>query len=156
MIEVPLSVCFSLYIKVYNSQFFCISRRQCTLNIHTLPDDLGCILVQGVRILWGVLVGVVCYCTICYYKQTELWVDLCGPTTRKKTATYPQGLHCEWGNASLTSPVLVKWKLHAYCVMISAYVYMCVMRPANERRRYNVTSSFIGWTHAQNEPCTSN
>ena len=27
------------------------------------------------------------------------------------------------------------------------------MRPANERRRYSVTSSPIGWAHSQNEPC---
>ena len=26
------------------------------------------------------------------------------------------------------------------------------MRPANERRRYNVTSSLIGWEHSQNDP----
>ena len=26
------------------------------------------------------------------------------------------------------------------------------MRPANERRRYNVTSSLIGWAHTQNNP----
>ena len=26
------------------------------------------------------------------------------------------------------------------------------IRPANERRRYNVTSSLIGWAHTQNEP----
>ena len=24
---------------------------------------------------------------------------------------------------------------------------------ANERRRYNVTSSLIGWPHTQNDPC---
>ena len=27
------------------------------------------------------------------------------------------------------------------------------MRPANERRRYNVTSSLIGWAHTENDPC---
>ena len=27
------------------------------------------------------------------------------------------------------------------------------MRPANERRRYNVTSSLIGWAHTQNDLC---
>ena len=26
------------------------------------------------------------------------------------------------------------------------------MRPANERRRYNVTSSLIGWMHSENDP----
>ena len=30
------------------------------------------------------------------------------------------------------------------------------MRPANERRRYIVTSSLIGWVHTQNDPCSTN
>ena len=30
------------------------------------------------------------------------------------------------------------------------------MHPANERRRYNVTSSLIGWAHSQNDPCYHN
>ena len=38
------------------------------------------------------------------------------------------------------------------------YIYpgiiLCVC-PANERRRYNVTSSHIGWAHTQNDPCIS-
>ena len=29
--------------------------------------------------------------------------------------------------------------------------FLC-MRPTNERRRYNVTSSLIGWAHSQNDP----
>ena len=29
------------------------------------------------------------------------------------------------------------------------------MRPANERRRYKVTSPLIGWAHMQNDPCTT-
>ena len=29
------------------------------------------------------------------------------------------------------------------------------MQPTNERRRYNVTSSLIGWAHIQNDPCLS-
>ena len=31
-------------------------------------------------------------------------------------------------------------------------IVLC-LRPANERRRYNVTSSLIGWAHARNDPC---
>ena len=27
------------------------------------------------------------------------------------------------------------------------------MRPANERRRHNITSSLIGWSHPQADPC---
>ena len=30
------------------------------------------------------------------------------------------------------------------------------MRPANERRRYNVTLSLIGWVHKQNDPWYNN
>ena len=34
-----------------------------------------------------------------------------------------------------------------------AWIILC-MHPANERRRYNVTSSLIGWAHEQNDdPC---
>ena len=35
---------------------------------------------------------------------------------------------------------------------VLAGIILC-MRPANERRRYIVTSSFIGWAHAQTDPC---
>ena len=34
----------------------------------------------------------------------------------------------------------------------SSGIILC-MCPANERRRYNVTSSLIGWVHVQNDPC---
>ena len=37
-------------------------------------------------------------------------------------------------------------------VISFAGIILC-MRPANERRRYNVTSSPIGWAHAQNDRC---
>ena len=33
-----------------------------------------------------------------------------------------------------------------------AGIILC-MHPANGRRRYNVTSSLIGWAHTQNDPC---
>ena len=36
--------------------------------------------------------------------------------------------------------------------MASAVIILW-MRPANERRRYIVTSSLIGWAHPQNDPC---
>ena len=43
------------------------------------------------------------------------------------------------------------------CDLYCAIVFQCTgailcMRPANERRRYNVTSSLIGWAHARNDP----
>ena len=47
-----------------------------------------------------------------------------------------------------------------YYIMDFSLLYWCLwvmiilcMRPANERRRYNVTSSLIGWPHTQNDPC---
>ena len=36
--------------------------------------------------------------------------------------------------------------------VLPAGIVLC-MRLANERRRYNVTSSLIGWAHAENYPC---
>ena len=43
---------------------------------------------------------------------------------------------------------------HDMCLHFNNYagIILC-MRPANERRRYNVTSSLIGWAHTQNDPC---
>ena len=37
------------------------------------------------------------------------------------------------------------------CNINQSGILLC-MRPANERRRYNVTSSLIGWAHPQNDP----
>ena len=37
------------------------------------------------------------------------------------------------------------------CICHATGIILC-MRPANERRRYNVTSSLIGWAHIQNDP----
>ena len=41
------------------------------------------------------------------------------------------------------------------CLCINRCTCLC-MRPANERRRYNVTRSHIGWAHSQNGPCPAN
>ena len=32
-------------------------------------------------------------------------------------------------------------------------IILCML-PSNERRRYSVTPSFIGWAHTQNDPCS--
>ena len=37
------------------------------------------------------------------------------------------------------------------CVHVVPGIILC-MRPANERRRYNVTSSLIGWAHSRYDP----
>ena len=46
------------------------------------------------------------------------------------------------------------WCYNSYTVLLYCIpgIILC-MHPANERWRYNVTSSLIGWAHAQNEPC---
>ena len=43
------------------------------------------------------------------------------------------------------------WSSDEFTV-ISAGIIL-YMWPANERRRYNVTSSLIGWPHVQSDPC---
>ena len=52
------------------------------------------------------------------------------------------------------SPCL-RWVLHADIdKMVHAYPGIILgMGSANERRRYIVTSSLIGWAHTYNDPC---
>ena len=45
------------------------------------------------------------------------------------------------------SPVIHLWNFKPLGIILC-------MRPANERRRYNVMSALIGWAHALNAPCT--
>ena len=42
-----------------------------------------------------------------------------------------------------------------YIFMVHSAGNMLYVRPANERPRYNITSSLIGWAHIQNDPCTA-
>ena len=53
-------------------------------------------------------------------------------------------------NASLH---LVRYNASVFENYLSTGIVLC-MPPANERQRYNVTSSLIGWAHAQNYPFT--
>ena len=50
-----------------------------------------------------------------------------------------------------------KWKNVVILMKCSSLapqdVVILYMHPANERRRYNVTSSLIGWMHTQNDHC---
>ena len=41
-----------------------------------------------------------------------------------------------------------------FCLVPTHPGIILCMRTAKERRRYNVTSSLIGWAHTQNDPCT--
>ena len=56
-----------------------------------------------------------------------------------------------WSGANIESA------LYTCRVFDGQYTYetgiISCMHPANERRRYNVTSSLIGWAHLQNDPC---
>ena len=45
----------------------------------------------------------------------------------------------------------ISWNIVPYWTMLHGII-LC-MHPANERRRYIVTSSLIGWAHIQNDPC---
>ena len=56
--------------------------------------------------------------------------------------------------------ILFKWNLKITKIsfrfvlwhLFTSGIILC-MRPANERRRNNVTPSLIGWAHLQNNPC---
>ena len=45
-----------------------------------------------------------------------------------------------------------QWWCHWDIDLLHTQGLLC-MRPANERRRYTITSSVIGWAHTQNDPC---
>ena len=53
------------------------------------------------------------------------------------------------------------WRLYVVSALVKTLVQgpaagtILYMRPANERRRYTVTSSLIGWAHSEIDPCVS-
>ena len=53
---------------------------------------------------------------------------------------------------SASESTLKNTDIEIYLYTTTTGIIFC-MRPANERRRYNVTSSLIGWAHSQNDPC---
>ena len=57
------------------------------------------------------------------------------------------------GNMAWNSKSILGW-WSVKCLFYNRYcgIILC-MRPANERRRYVVTSSLIGWAHTQKYPC---
>ena len=62
-----------------------------------------------------------------------------------------------WGIAMLkcknaVTPLLMHWIYQSAALSLASPRILC-MHPANVRRRYNVTSSHIGWEHTQNDPC---
>ena len=53
--------------------------------------------------------------------------------------------------------VFILVKLQQLCIILQSYQSYCAwiildMSSVNERRRYNVSSSLIGWAHTQNDP----
>ena len=70
-----------------------------------------------------------------------------------------QGTDTDWTNPSVplaneaSDPI--KSLLFNVIIVVQA---LCLQGscPANERRRYYVTSSPIGWAHIQNDPCVCN
>ena len=61
--------------------------------------------------------------------------------------------HFTWKRGNAFELKHDKW----YSIGITRTIYaigiILYMRPANERRRYDVTSSLINWAHAQNTTC---
>ena len=66
----------------------------------------------------------------------------------------PEMLHWHWRNGpkgNVQNPKNITKQTTENC---ESRDHICV-RLANERRRYIVTSSLIGWPHTQNDPCKS-
>ena len=94
----------------------------------------------------------------------------CDPTVMLTMPYGITGLKQYWFRQKIVTPTLSIYKSkcithlksNAYnpdflalrCQLISSLsgTILC-MRPANEGRRYSVTSSLIGWAHAQKDPC---
>ena len=74
-----------------------------------------------------------------------LWNHLCLHRHKNCTEHHPT-THVLPGGGIKLKPLSVQWQL------ICTGIILC-MHPANERWRYIVTSSPIGWVHTQNDPC---
>ena len=59
-------------------------------------------------------------------------------------------LLCYMKDVVLHCSIFFKWNKLVRVRVSSSSSCIC---PTNERRRYNVTSSLIGWAHTQNDPC---
>ena len=79
---------------------------------------------------------------------------LCLNFTYLKSQQHPQGVNGLNCIAQSVSKSAREWTNGnpAYIFCIITGVILC-MRPNNERRRYNVTSSLIDWAHVQKDPC---
>ena len=97
------------------------------------------------------------------------WVNLVSPGTHSMLPGQKHALlqYSYWGVSYIIKSIysqycfqyciftLVLVKREELCMCISciscAGIILCML-PANERWRYNVTSSLIGWPHTQNHP----
>ena len=95
-------------------------------------------------------------CTVraVWWTTSWRWLSSLAPATRWATQS-PWRRHmntslvwCSW-TTGVVSGAEKKWHCSARGI-VKAGITLCV-GSANARRRYNVTSSLIGWAHAQND-----
>ena len=71
--------------------------------------------------------------------------------SRIQPPTHPQTQNRKLSRFSINSFSRLRVQSLLYVCHCSAGIILC-MRPANERRRYNVTSPLSSWAYSQNEP----
>ena len=71
-----------------------------------------------------------------------------------------KGISLLWKKYFIILPVKITTSGAAYdenIINMTTFLFQCrdhfCMGPVNEGRRYIVTSSLVGWTHTQNDPC---
>ena len=97
------------------------------------------------------------------FKLTLIPIDFIDTKNTHNLSIHHRTVHQRCSNKTINEPGIDYW--HAICTWVQRKQqrtlppYHCVcrviwcMRPANERRRYIVTSSPIGWVHTQKGPC---
>ena len=95
----------------------------------------------------------ICACSdFTWYSWSQ--VTACSKTTYDLPQTPPQCHNDDLWCQQCDDKVGIMTTLSYYMTMTwQADIILC-MRPANERRRYNVTTSLFGWVHIQNDPWT--
>ena len=93
--------------------------------------------------------------TQCNFQKHAQWLMFC----RNGTRTHMVRHRGKTPNSWFSTIMIILHDMHAFrnskqwlpWHIKLQRINLC-MRPANERRRYNVMSSLIGWAHAQNNP----
>ena len=88
-----------------------------------------------------------------YEADNDIWLThqpiiLCGPESG-----WFHWLTCCSFNCSQQRNHPITFIVSSQC-FYNTGIILC-MHPANESRRYHVTSSLIGWAHTQNDPCNT-